>query len=204
MESTDSLTIEGISHERLVFNAGVSDEAFQRVLSSGPNKVGTISWKRFPDGEHDIKPVAVADRECIIVGDPSTDEGLMRLFLGGNLLFDEHAFRLTIVIPEPVKTSARSKDAFNKRVITEVLAKIPQTAYGNELAYLPEEVDAVPYLVRDGLKVKRRKTSRPALELFATAPALHALWHGRLPVPATVASGHRPLRPRHGAKESDG
>lgn len=153
----------------LLVTTGGTDEISSRLLAKSGIARGEVFKEPFPDGEiyHRLEtPVGNNEAVVVGVGGFTNPDALMELFDVGNLLSDEGALGLTLVMPED---NGKGKQArFLKRVQDRMLSAIPVTPMGNRVVEVDPACPSMPFYkpTTRRSRVKTLAGGSAAIDLF--------------------------------------
>jgi ribose-phosphate pyrophosphokinase len=130
----------------LLVTTGGANEVASRLLAKSGIAQGKVFTELFPDGEvfHRLDtPVANAEAVVVGVGSFREPDALMEFYDVANLLADEGALGLTLLMPEDTGKSKQAR--FLKRVRERLLAGVPVTPLGNRVVEVDPACPSMPF-----------------------------------------------------------
>lgn len=156
----------------LLVTTGGGESIANRLLAKSGIARGEVFKEPFPDGETYHRLVTpVTNSEAVVVGAGgfTNPDALMELYDVANLLADEGALELTLVVPED---SGKSKGArFLKRAQARLLASVPVTPLGNRVVEVDPDCPSMPFyksMAGKTPKAKQVTGGAAALDLFGS------------------------------------
>jgi len=156
----------------LLVTTGGGESIASRLLAKSGIARGEVFKEPFPDGETYHRLVTrVANSEAVVVGSGgfANPDALMELYDVANLLADEGALGLTLVVPED---SGKSKGArFLKRVQSRLFSSVPVTPLGNRVVEVDPDCPSMPFYKSMSGKTPKTKQvagGSAALDLFGS------------------------------------
>lgn len=130
----------------LLVTTGGADEVASRLLAKSGIAPGKVYTELFPDGEvfHRLEtPVANAEAVIVGVAEFGKPDALMEFYDVANLLADEGALGLTLVMPEDTGKSKQAR--FLKRVRERLFASVPVTPLTNRIVEVDPACPSMPF-----------------------------------------------------------
>jgi ribose-phosphate pyrophosphokinase len=156
----------------LLVTTGGGESIANRLLAKSGIARGEVFKEPFPDGETYHRLVTpVTNSEAVVVGAGGfgNPDALMELYDVANLLSDEGALGLTLVVPED---NGKSKQArFLKRVQSRLFASVPVTPLGNRVVEVDPDCPSMPFyksMSGKAPKTKQVNGGAAALDLFGS------------------------------------
>ncbi len=154
----------------LLVTTGGASEVAARLLAKSGIAQGEVYTEPFPDGEIYHRLVTpVGNSEAVVVGTAGFEnpDALMELYDVANLMSDEGALGLTLVIPEDNRKGKQAR--FLKRVQSRMLSSIPVTPLGNRVVEVDPTCPSMPFYKPAAAKRRVDKTpagGSAAIDLF--------------------------------------
>lgn len=152
----------------LLVTTGGADAVAARLLAKPGIDRGEVFRELFPDAEVYHRLVTpVANSEVVVVGNFDSPEATLELYDVANLLADEGALGLTLVVPESNSKGRQAR--FLSRVQNRMLAGIPETPLGNRLVEVDPSCPSMPFYSKvTAPRAKSKIGGMAAVDLFGS------------------------------------
>jgi ribose-phosphate pyrophosphokinase len=140
-----------------VFSTQAYEYLGRAVAAAGCWELGSVTRKRFPDGEHYLRiDTDPADRDAVLVGGTIDDRTTLELYDLACGLVTAGAYRLRIAMPffgcSTMERSGRSGEVVTAKTRARLLSSVPMASRGTQVFLLDLHVAAVAHYFEGGIR----------------------------------------------------
>lgn len=141
----------------LIFSTRSYEYLASRLAQLARLERGAVERKNFKDGEHYLRVLnPIQGRNVIVVSGTIDDEETLELFDLANVLVDDGAFRLDVVLPyfgySTMERAIKRGEAVKAKYRARLLSAIPRAAIANRFYLLDLHSEGIPHYFEGGVQ----------------------------------------------------